>query len=178
MVGTFSSGMLAIWQCKFVLEWTDDGPRDQVRSSFRSAIKHAKENGYAIASWTLVVPCGLAPAERKWFEEWAARQRRAHKIEIDLWDGFDLRHQLLREDVAHVRREYFPDTMPSAEIGARPTEAVAETDDLAQFDDALFVKQLQEAGEPKLMPHEASSTPLTPWYATSRQSRTVAPWKP
>lgn len=147
LVGTFSSGKLAIWQCKFFPEWTDDGPRGQVRNSFRSAVKYANDNGYTIASWTLVVACGLAPDERKWFEEWAARQRRAHKIEIDISDGFDLRHQLLRQDVAHVRREYFPDTMPSGGPDARPVEAVAETDDLAQFDDALFVRQLHEAGE-------------------------------
>lgn len=144
LVGTFSSGNLAIWQCKFVLSWDDDSPRGQIRSSFNSAVKHAKQNGYKIASWTLVVPCGLAPDERKWFESWAGRQRATHKVKIDLWDGFDLRHQLLREDVAHVRREYFSETVPPA---GRPVEDVAETADLAQYDDALFVRQLEVAGE-------------------------------
>lgn len=145
LVGAFSSGKLAIWQCKFVLEWSDKSPQGEIRASFNSAVKHALENGYTIASWTLVVPCGLAPDQRKWFEGWATRQRQVHRIKIDLSDGFDLRHQLLREDVVHVRREYFPDTVSPAE--PRQVEGVAETDDLAQYDDALFVRQLTEAGE-------------------------------
>lgn len=147
LVGRFSGGRLAIWQCKFFLQWDDDSPRGQIRSSFNSAVKYAKENNYTIASWTLVVPCGLAPAERKWFEEWAGRARRTHKIsEVGLWDGFDLRHQLLREDVLHVRHEYFPGTLPAGGAEAI-VPGVAETSDLTQYDDALFVRQLREAGE-------------------------------
>jgi hypothetical protein len=147
LVGTFTSGKLSIWQCKFFVEWTDEGPQRQVRASFNSAVKYASEQGYTIGTWTLVVPCGLAPDQRKWFDEWAARQRRKHKIAIDIWDGFAVRHQLLRPDVAHVRQEYFPDTMPPGDSESLAVAAVAETTDLAQFDDALFVWQLHEAGE-------------------------------
>lgn len=149
LVGSLSGGRLAIWQCKYVPAWEDDGPRGQVRDSFKSAVDHATEHKYTIATWTLCVPCALAPVEQKWFDGWASRQKRDTGIEIAISNGYDLRHKLLFEDNKPVRAEYFPDTLPSGEATAllERVHNIDETADLAQFDGALFVKQLHEAGE-------------------------------
>jgi hypothetical protein len=150
LVGRFNDGRLAVWQCKFVLTWDDDNPQGEVRESFKSAVKHATEHKYTIRSWTLCVPSILSPEQQKWFDGWAARQRRATGIRIGIWNGAELRHQLLRDDARHVRREYFPHTLSPAQAPLRELEPLAETDDMAQFEDALFIRQLRAAGETPL----------------------------
>ncbi|MBN8870789.1 MAG: hypothetical protein J0H66_12980 [Solirubrobacterales bacterium] len=145
--GQLAGGHVRIWQSKFVLEWQDDSPQGQVRSSFKSAIDHADEHGHNIVAWTLVVPCVLHPDQMKWFSGWADRTRRKHHIAIDLWDGTELRHQLLNADAQRVRREYFPFTIASGRADASRPPKVQRTADLAQFEDALFVRQLREAGQ-------------------------------
>lgn len=149
LVGSLSGGRLAIWQCKYVPAWEDDSPRGQVRTSFKSAIDHAAEHRYTIATWTLCVPCALAPAEQRWFDGWASRQKRETGIEIAISNGYELRHKLLFEDNKPVRAEYFPETLPPGEAVAllEQVHDIDETADLAQFDGALFVRQLHEAGE-------------------------------
>lgn len=149
LVGSLFQGRLAIWQCKFFLKWDDSSPQQQVRDSFKSVVKHATSNGYTIASWTLCVPGVLSGDQQLWFDGWAARQKRATGIDIKVWNGYDLRHRLLWEDNRVVRAEYFPDTLAPDEAAAiaRPVHDIAETDDLSRFDDALFVRQLVEAGE-------------------------------
>lgn len=149
LVGSLSGGRLAIWQCKFVPVWEDDGPRGQVRDSFKSALDHATANGYTIATWTLCVPCALAPAEQQWFDTWAAGRKRTTGVEVTITNGVDLRHKLLFEDNRYVRAEYFPDTLAAGEAAVllQPVHDIEETADLEQFDDALFVRQLHEAGE-------------------------------
>jgi hypothetical protein len=145
--GELAGGILRIWQSKYILEWQDKSPQSQVRSSFQSAVKNAVEHEYKITAWTLVVPCKLAPDQMKWFNGWAKKESGRTGIVIDLWDGTELRHQLMTQDALHVRREYFPHTLASIMTPAAPAfEPVAGIEDLSQFEGALFVRQLQEAG--------------------------------
>jgi hypothetical protein len=132
---------VTVWQSKFFLEWTGETQRKQVRDSFKQIADKAVENDIKLDAWTLCLPCTLPPEERKWFDTWAAKQRRERGITIRLWGGIDLRHKLMREDAADVLRSYFePDT------GKPAVENLHVSDDLAAFDDALFVRQLHEAG--------------------------------
>jgi hypothetical protein len=84
----------------------------------------------------------------KWFHGWAKRESKSTGIAIELWDGTELRNQLITRDALDVRREYFPHTVPQATVaaGIHPSERVALTEDTSQFEGALFVRQLREAG--------------------------------
>ncbi|TCC21670.1 hypothetical protein [Kribbella sindirgiensis] len=148
VLGQLAGGSVFIWQSKYILEWQTTAPQSQVRSSFRSAVKHADEKHYKITAWTLVVPCKLAPEQLKWFQDWAKRESKKSGIAIELWDGTELRSQLITRDALDVRAEYFPHTVQQATVaaGINPSERVALTEDTSQFEGALFVRQLREAG--------------------------------
>jgi len=146
-VGQLAGGDIRIWQSKFVLTWTEHS-QGQVRKSFNDAVKNAEAKKYTIKRWTLVVPCILPPDQMAWFEGFAKRNEKKTGIAIDLWNGEELRHQLIRADAIDVRREYFPHTLPPvATSTAVPTaEPVQTPDDVAQFEGALFLHQLRAAG--------------------------------
>lgn len=133
--------MISVWQSKFFLHWTGEVQRKQVRESFKQILARATDNGIKLDVWILAIPINLPPDERKWFDTWSAKQRRDHGVTIQLWGGTELRHKLLRADAADVRREYLEGGTVSPAV-----EGVATTDDLSEFDDALFVRQLHEAG--------------------------------
>lgn len=138
--GSFDDSMV-VWQCKFFLEWTGETQRKQVRDSFKQIVSKAKDHGIRLDAWILCIPINLPPEEQKWFDTWSAKQRRDHGVSPALWSGSDLRHKLLRPDADHVYRKYFE--------AARPIESVEDlaiVDDLSEFDDALFVRQMHEAG--------------------------------
>ncbi len=133
---------IVVWQSKFFLTWTGEDQKGQVRESFKHLIAKATAEGFAVSAWTLCVPCLLPPGEQKWFDGWAARQKRDHGVAITLWNGISVRSQLMRPDAVHVRDQYFGKhnaTTPNP-------EPVHQSTDLAEYDDALFVRQLLEAG--------------------------------
>ncbi len=133
---------VVVWQSKFFLTWAGEDQRGQVRGSFKDLLAKAEAEGFIVRAWTLSVPCLLSPPEQRWFDTWAAKQRRDHGVKITLWNGVELRSQLMRPDALHLRSQYF------AENGAtgKDPEPVHQSPDLAEFDDALFVRQLIEAG--------------------------------
>jgi hypothetical protein len=133
---------VAVWQSKFFLDWKGEDQRGQIRASFTELIKKADEKGFRVDAWTLCVPCVLPPAEQQWFDGWATRMRRVHKVpKIDIWNGTELRRQLAQEDAAAVRDEYL-----SPVGGTESSEPVATAEDLHDLETALFVRQLEEAG--------------------------------
>lgn len=133
---------IVVWQSKFFLEWKGDVQRGQVRSSLNEIVKKAKEKDFRIEAWTLCVPCILPPEEQRWFDTWAARMRRLHKIVmINIWNGVELRRQLMQEDASAVRNAYFPPVGSS-----QPSEPVATSNNLHGMATSLFVRQLEEAG--------------------------------
>jgi hypothetical protein len=147
--GQLAGGQIRIWQSKFFLEWNADSSQNQVRASFKSAVENAVAKKHTITRWTLVVPCILPPDQLKWFQGFAKRNEKATGIVIDIWNGEELRHQLLRADARDVRREYFAHTMaPILADSVQPEqEPVQLTEDVAQFEGALFLHQLRAAGQ-------------------------------
>jgi hypothetical protein len=145
--GQLAGGDIRIWQSKFILEWVD-GSQNQVRTSFNSAVANAAAKKHTIKRWTLVVPCVLPPDQLSWFQGFAKRNEKRTGIAIDIWNGDELRHQLMRADARDVRREYFPHTMDTLPTPA--TEPAHEplylTNDVTQFEGALFLHQLRAAG--------------------------------
>ena len=151
-VGDLGGGDIQVWQSKYFLGWQDNGPQDQVRDSFASAQKQATEHANRIIEWTLVVPAILHPKQMHWFAEWSKRSTRATGTRIRLWSGDKLRQRLMSAEAHDVRREYFQHTVAPEGVlaglaSAARGPAVAFTDDYAAFDDALFVRQLQAAGQ-------------------------------
>lgn len=144
VVGELAGGEVRLWQSKFVLKWQDKGPRSQVYSSYASAKKQADKNAYTLKSWTLVVPCILAPTELQWFQKWAKSKLTADGVAVTLWDGTRLRHLLQSIDAAHIAQQAFPHLFP---VASPPVKAkVTHLEDPAVFAGALFVRQLHEAG--------------------------------
>lgn len=139
-VGRLDDSIVA-WQSKFFLDWKGDDQRGQVRGSFNDLMKKATSEGFHVDAWTLCVPCILPPKEQQWFDGWKARTSRTHKVRVELWNGVLLRRYLMQDDAEQVRREYF-DSKPEQ----NGTENVKLASDLGALDNALFVRQLQEAG--------------------------------
>jgi hypothetical protein len=130
-----------VWQSKFFPSWKNDDPQKQVRDSYNQLQTKAAERGLTVRSWTLCVPCILAPDQQLWFDRWAQKKRRDDRIQIDIWNGLKIRRYLQQPDATHVMREFFP-----SQFSEPPVEALVGSDDLAQYDNALFVRQLKEAG--------------------------------
>jgi hypothetical protein len=146
--GQLAGGDIRIWQSKFFLEWNSKSSQDQVRDSFKSAVENAKAKKYTIKRWTLVVPCVLPPDQMKWFDGFAKRNEKRTGIAIDMWNGEELRHQLILADAIDVRREYFPHTVDPTTAGTNDerAEPVQFPEDVTQFEGALFLHQLRAAG--------------------------------
>jgi hypothetical protein len=133
---------IVVWQSKFFLDWKRDIHRAPVRDSFNQVVKKAKEKGFEIDAWTLCVPCILPPEEQRWFDTWAAKSKRTSEVKgIELWNGVKLRKFLMQEDVSDVRNSYFP---PAAKTTTSVPVAISA--DVGFLEAALFVRQLQEAG--------------------------------
>lgn len=134
---------ITVWQSKFFMDWSGETQRKQVRDSFSQIVSKAKSNGITLQAWILALPINLPPAERKWFDTWSSKQATVHGLTIELWGGAQLRHKLMRPDAAHVYDAYFV-----ANAGrSLSAESVSVSDNLAEFDDALFVRQLVVAGQ-------------------------------
>lgn len=131
---------VVVWQSKFFLEWKGEDQRGQVRDSFNQLMKQAQKEGLTVKAWTLCVPCILPPGEQKWFDGWKTRTARKHNVEIEMWNGAILRRQLMKPDASDVRQQYFEqEPLPEA-------PPVVPLLDVRPFDEALFVRQLEEAG--------------------------------
>lgn len=131
---------VSVWQAKFFPEWEGETQRKQVRDSFKELVKQAGDNDFKVDAWTLCVPCILPPLEQKWFDDWVTRNKK-YGVRMNIWNGDALRSLLGTPDAYHLFGQYF-----QAHIAAEPAEALATTDDISGLDEALFVRQLEEAG--------------------------------
>lgn len=131
---------VVVWQSKFFPTWAGKDQQQQVRDSFKQLMTKAKSEGFHVDAWTLCVPCILPPGEQQWFDRWAAREGRKHTVKITMWNGVELRRQLMQPDAANVYRTHFTGS------GAQPAEQVRMLADVSCLGDALFVRQLEEAG--------------------------------
>jgi hypothetical protein len=134
-------GDVYVWQSKFYLTFTKDTQSD-VRGSFNMVVKKAISEGFTLISWTLCIPCVLDPTNQKWFDGWKKTQFKKTGVRIDLWNGSKIRRWLMTPDADDVRRHYFE---PGAQVA--PDEPLSTLPDITSYlTDALFVKQLHEAG--------------------------------
>lgn len=139
---------VSVWQSKYFYQSIDDPQKKQIRESFASAMKNAKENCYEVEAWTLCVACELSPKERKWWDrkvrEWG---KEYPDLSIDLWDAPRLRRLLLAPEAKHIVDEFYPEnTVNPAGVSAPPISA----QEPPTYEGALFVKQLQVAGVQEL----------------------------
>ncbi|EIV93521.1 serine/threonine protein kinase [Frankia sp. QA3] len=103
---------IIVWQAKYFLPQIRESHRAQIRDSFRSAVRNAREYGYRIDRWILCVPGSMDHPTAMWWDRWRREQQAATSIRIELWDENGLRTRLGRPVAAHVRAAYY--AWPSA----------------------------------------------------------------
>lgn len=135
--------VVAIWQAKFFLDGVGESQKQQIRDSFKAALKAAADEGHTVDVWTLVLPTSLEADAWKWWQGWKRRQEKSHEVTIDIWPETVLEAMLLAPDAANIARHFFPNSVPGG-----PLETVAEVLPLPGehgYDDALFIRQLEAA---------------------------------
>ncbi|MET4226236.1 hypothetical protein [Oerskovia enterophila] len=144
-------GEIHIWQSKYFINGFAGTQQGDVRDSYNSAQKAARENGYKIASWTLCVPCELDGPMLTWWEGWKKRTSKADTLTVSLETAGRLRRRLQASASADVRNHYFSPLFPSPSRPAAPEQprGLEELVDNTRYDDALFVRQMDEAGLPE-----------------------------
>lgn len=132
---------VVVWQSKFFTSWNGEDQRKQVRDSFKQLMEKAQSENFVVDAWTLCVPCVLAPGEQQWFDRWAAKARREHGVAVTMWNGVKLRRLLMQADAVDVYKAYF-----TGEETQVPVQPLRTLQDVSTLNDALFVRQLEEAG--------------------------------
>lgn len=151
MVGSLSESIM-IWQSKYFYDKIGDSQKKQIRESFDSAMKHAAANGYRVDAWTLCVACELSAPEKKWWDNKVKEWSKLYPdVQFDLWDVPRLRRKLMSPDASAVWEEFYGPSKDAAVL-RRTVEAAPQPLPLApraetpQYDEALFVKQMEVAG--------------------------------
>ncbi|WP_432841146.1 hypothetical protein [Dactylosporangium sp. CA-092794] len=143
------SGLVVIWQSKYFFPVVTRSHQGQIRESFDSAVAAAQRNGYRLAQWVLCVPSSMDAPTAQWWDNWRARRQRETGVQIELWHENVLRNLLIKPDCADVRRHFYdpyaaPRPVP-VQTPRVPLHDLAPAEDDA-LDQALFVRQLREAG--------------------------------
>jgi hypothetical protein len=120
-----------------------EAQKKQIRESFKSALKAAKDRDHKVEMWTLCLPVDLDPDAMAWWQGWKRRQERKHEVVIDLWSRTNLEGLLLTPECIHLARHFFPVSVGAAAPGGSP-EILPLPDDHG-YDEALFVRQLEVA---------------------------------
>jgi hypothetical protein len=144
-------GEVHIWQSKYFIDGFGKTQQEDVRDSYKSAQKAAREHGYRIASWTLCVPCELDGPMLTWWEGWKKRTSVADTLTVSLETAGRLRRRLQAGAGADVRNHYFSPIFslpPTVTVPEEP-RGLEQLLDNTKYDDALFVRQMDEAGLPE-----------------------------
>jgi hypothetical protein len=141
------SGLVVVWQAKYFWPMVTRPKQADIRSSFANAVYRAGTEGYRIRCWVLCVPSSMDAETTRWWDRWRARKQRETGIMIELWHETTLRTMLISPDAAHVRRHFYDPYVPAG-AARRQRSPVRELPDheVPRLDDALFVRQLREAG--------------------------------
>ncbi|TWJ24226.1 serine/threonine protein kinase [Micromonospora endolithica] len=142
------AGAVVIWQAKYFMPLVTESHQAQIRESFTSALKAAKEHGHHVRQWVLCVPSSMDAPTDKWWTGWKQRKQRETGVRIELWNEVELRRRLISPDSADVRRTYYDpyhSAAPAAVVAGPPVLPVT-ADAAASLDTTLFVRQLREAG--------------------------------
>ncbi len=141
-VGELSGGSIAVWQSKYFIDGVGKAQQAEIRDSFASLQRAATKRGFKVSSWTLALPVDLDGLATKWWDGWKKREHRKTGIVIDLWPGETIQTYLRKPDLAGVRQQFFG--LAPGEVPVERT--IIDPADWHEFDQALFVRQLKEAG--------------------------------
>ncbi|WP_010204181.1 hypothetical protein [Salinibacterium sp. PAMC 21357] len=146
-----AGGKVHIWQSKYFIDGFATTQQGDVRKSYNSAQKAARDNGYQIASWTLCIPCELDGPMLTWWDGWKTRVSKADTLTVGLATQGWLRRRLQAQAATDVRNHYFSPLFPLQLTAVEPEEprGLEELPENNVYDDALFVRQMDEAGLPE-----------------------------
>lgn len=148
------NGTVEVWQAKYFINGVLESQQQQIRDSFRSAMKAAAAKGHTISRWTLCVPSSMDKKAKKWWDAWRTKEAMAYHVKIELWDETKLRSLLMTPAAEPIRRIYYgyPQTTtptepaspaclpPPARLAAVPHVAAAwHTGDEIQLDGASYL---------------------------------------
>ncbi|MFF2275586.1 hypothetical protein [Agromyces sp. NPDC058126] len=153
-VGELTTGSeVRVWQAKYFIHGFGKTQQGDVRESYASALRAAAKHGYVLKSWTLCLPIELDGPNLSWWQRWARRTEAADGVGIELWTAGTLRRRLMDDEATKVRLYYFSPVFPiPGEAGdANPpaTRPLQHLPDLDEYQDALFARQMDEAGLPE-----------------------------
>lgn len=139
-------GSVMVWQAKYYIDDFDKTQKDDITRSYNSARTAATREGYTLDSWTLCIPRTLDGPESKWWANWK-KNRVKDGVLFNLMDEGEIRRRLTAPGAEHVYAHYFNPVIvvPGATADAGEERSLKELDDDAQFDDALFVRQMEAA---------------------------------
>jgi len=98
---------VTIWQAKYFIRGVGRRQKDQIVTSFGSALRAASAHGYIMARWVLCIPSSMDGPLTQWWQRWRENQQRATGVRVELWDETRLRDLLVQPAAAHVRRHYY-----------------------------------------------------------------------
>ena len=139
------SGKASVWQSKFFIDGVRDSQKAQIRESFKAAVTAAADAGYILESWILCIPCSMDGPTTAWWDNWVKRQKKLG-VAISLWDETELITRLLSIEGDRVCSHYYG----AKSVDDLGNTHVSEIPDGEDFDSALFVRQLLEAGHVEL----------------------------
>lgn len=145
------NGSVHVWQSKYFINGFGESQQKEVRDSYKSAKSSAAKHGYNISSWTLCIPCELDAPMTTWWTGWKKRAEKADEITINLEPAGKLRRRLQAPAGRPVRDHYFSPVFsaPQGNGDVLPPRGLRELIDDTEYDDALFVHQMNEAGLPE-----------------------------
>lgn len=86
-------GQYTIIQCKYFLGRLDDGRKNNIRGSFKTAVEHNKMD-----NWILCVPMDFSHEEHNWWSTWKDKQKDTG-VKIKLHDESKLKSLLKENDL-------------------------------------------------------------------------------
>jgi hypothetical protein len=78
---------IAVFQCKFFPLGVGESQKGQIRDSFKRC---RNSTSFKTKKWTLCLPVDLSVEEKRWFEEWRAKQADSGIVIEDPWGALKL----------------------------------------------------------------------------------------
>jgi len=139
---------IVVWQSKYFIAGVGDAQQRQIRESFASLVSKAIEKGFTVRRWVLCIPVSMDGPATRWWDRWRKRQEKEHGVQMELWDETELISLLISPDTAYVREHYYGvDRISPLTEDLRP---IRRLKDPQQYDNALFIRQMCEAGHTEL----------------------------
>lgn len=141
-------GDVVVWQSKYFFPIVKKDHQQEVRNSFNSVLKNARNEGFELLQWVLCVPSSMDAPTAAWWDKWKRKTERETGVMIQLWDETELRGLLLSPDADAVRRHFYEAATAQSRQVVGPGAAVValDSDEAERLEAALFVRQLREAG--------------------------------